>query len=80
MHTHCEICLQLYYNVGGYCHNDITYQNALVTPDATLMEKKQDVCQSDTENSDESKAVDNPGSVRTEPLVWTCIALGKHNA
>ncbi|XP_016363860.1 receptor-type tyrosine-protein kinase FLT3-like [Sinocyclocheilus rhinocerous] len=59
---------RLYYNVGGYCHNDITYQNAPVTPDATLMEKM-DVCQSDTENSDESKAVDNPGSVRTEPLV-----------
>lgn len=69
MHTHCDICLQLYYNVGGYCHDDITYQNAPVTPDATLMEKKQDVWQSDTENTDESKAVDNPGSVRTEPLV-----------
>ncbi|XP_073687045.1 receptor-type tyrosine-protein kinase FLT3 [Garra rufa] len=59
----------LYYNIGGYCHNDITYQNAPVTPDAILMEKKQDVFQSDTENSDDSKAVDNPGSVRTEPFV-----------
>lgn len=68
MHTHCDICLQLYYNVGGFCHNDITYQNAPVTPDATLMEKM-DVFQYDTENSDESKAVDNPGSVGTEPLI-----------
>ncbi|KTG43115.1 hypothetical protein cypCar_00002818 [Cyprinus carpio] len=59
----------LYYNVGGYCHNDVTYQNAPMTPDATLMEKKTDVFQSDTENSDERKAVDSPGSVRTEPLV-----------
>ncbi|KTG35664.1 hypothetical protein cypCar_00000072, partial [Cyprinus carpio] len=58
----------LYYNVGGFCHNDITYQNAPVTPDATLMEKM-DVFQYDTENSDESKAVDNPGSVGTEPLI-----------
>ncbi|XP_043082791.1 receptor-type tyrosine-protein kinase FLT3 [Puntigrus tetrazona] len=40
---------RLYYNIGGYCHNDITYQNAPVTPDATLMEKKTDVCQPDTE-------------------------------
>uniref|UniRef100_A0A8C1VTE9 receptor protein-tyrosine kinase n=1 Tax=Cyprinus carpio TaxID=7962 RepID=A0A8C1VTE9_CYPCA len=60
---------RLYYNVGGYCHNDVTYQNAPMTPDATLMEKKTDVFQSDTENSDERKAVDSPGSVRTEPLV-----------
>ncbi|KAL1248647.1 hypothetical protein QQF64_021965 [Cirrhinus molitorella] len=53
---------RLYYNVGGYCHNDITYQNAPVTPDATLLEEKRDVCQFDTENSDAIEAVDNPGS------------------
>ncbi|XP_052398892.1 receptor-type tyrosine-protein kinase FLT3-like [Carassius gibelio] len=41
---------RLYYNVGGYCHVDITYQNAPMTPDATLMEKKLNVCQTDTEN------------------------------
>ncbi|KAI2648986.1 Receptor-type tyrosine-protein kinase FLT3 [Labeo rohita] len=46
---------RLYYNVGGYCYNDIIYQNAPVTPDATSMEKNQDVFQSDSENSDETK-------------------------
>ncbi|ROK23336.1 Receptor-type tyrosine-protein kinase FLT3 [Anabarilius grahami] len=60
---------RLYYNVGGYCHNEVTYQNAPVTPDATLMENKQDVYQSNTEDSHERKSVDSLGSVRTEPLV-----------
>ncbi|XP_048031027.1 receptor-type tyrosine-protein kinase FLT3 [Megalobrama amblycephala] len=60
---------RLYYNVEGYCHNEVTYQNAPVTPDATLMENKQDVFQSNTEDSHECKSVDSLGSVRTEPLV-----------
>jgi len=66
---YCDICLQLYYNFGGSCHNEVTYQNAPMTPDATLMENKQDAFQSNTENSDEDKSVDCPGVVRTEPLV-----------
>lgn len=69
MHTYCDICLQLYYNVEGSCHNEVTYQNAPVNPDATLMENKQDVYQSNTEDSHECKSVDSFGSVRTEPLV-----------
>lgn len=40
-----------------------------MTPDATLMENKQDAFQPNTENSDEGKSVDSPGLVRTEPLV-----------
>lgn len=40
-----------------------------MTPDATLMENKQDAFQSNTENSEEDKSVDIPGLERTEPLV-----------
>lgn len=60
---------RLYYDFGGSCHNEVTYQNAPMTPDATLMENKQDAFQSNTENSEEDKSVDIPGLERTEPLV-----------
>lgn len=53
MHTDYDICLQLYYNVGGYSHNDIIYQNAPVTPEDTPIVTD----------------ADGPGSVRTEPPV-----------
>lgn len=59
---------RLYYNAGGYIYNDIIYQNAPVTPDATMEEK----CQSflgnslDPKISDESNATEDSGSV--EPV------------
>ncbi|XP_067290517.1 receptor-type tyrosine-protein kinase FLT3 isoform X2 [Pseudorasbora parva] len=60
---------RLYHNIEGYCHNEGTYQNAPVTPDATLMENKQDIYQNNTDHSDECKAMDSSGSVGAEPLV-----------
>ncbi|XP_051971100.1 receptor-type tyrosine-protein kinase FLT3-like [Xyrauchen texanus] len=63
---------RIYYNIGGYCHSDLIYQNAPVTPDPTLLDERQDVCQtsqvnssSNTENSDEGKAMEDLGSVIT---------------
>lgn len=57
---------RLYYNFEEYCYNNTIYQNAPVTLDASSE------CQSSpvsTDNADESKAVEDPGSVRTEPDV-----------
>lgn len=57
---------RLYYNFEEYCYNNTIYQNAPVTPDASSE------CQSSpvsADNVDESKAVEDPGSVRTKPDV-----------